>query len=437
MLKTAYRVGWSKETERKGDCMATVEDVQKAVELGDMAKVNSLLDTYLLSGDPDEQYGLSEWLGEIGFVEEAIKVLEHLEYLFPEESQLKIDRANLLIEADREDEALNLLMEVPKDDEYYPQALVTLADLFQLQGLMEAAENRLDEAIGLLPEEPLLMQAKAELLLDSGRYLESAKIYRDLNAAGIELEGVNFSERLAEVYSAGAAYEEALPYYEEALKNQVQPDVLFGAAVAAFQTRQYDRAVGRLDELIILDPDYFSAYLLKAQSLNMAEDYKGAYEAVKEGLKRDEFDKELYLFAGKLAMKLGSTEEGVEHLRQAVALDPEYMEAIYALAAYFHSNEMDEDVLELAEAVVASGDDWAGLYPMIAESYERTEQFEKASSYFELAYPSFRDDSDFLGKYARFLIEEGKRERALEVIKELQVLEPENQEWLDMQQSFE
>ncbi|WP_422124696.1 tetratricopeptide repeat protein [Planococcus sp. X10-3] len=417
--------------------MATVEDIQKAVEQGDMGKVNALLDTYMLSGEPDEQFGLSEWLGEIGFVEEAIKILEHLEYLFPEENQLKIDRANLLIEADREDEALNLLMEIPKHDELYPQALVTLADLFQLQGLLEAAENRLDEAIGLLPDEPLLMQAKAELLLDSGRYLESAKIYQDLKDAGVKIEGVSISERLAEVYSAGAAYEEALPYYEEALEEQVRPDVLFGAAVASFQTREYERAVARLDELIALDPDYFSAYLLKAQSLNMAENYKGAYEAIKEGIKRDEFDKELYLFAGKLAMKLGQTDEGVENLRQAVALDPEYMEAIYALISYFHSQEMDEDVLELSEAVVASGDDWAGLYPMIAEAYERSEQFEKASAYFELAYPAFRDDPEFLGKYARFLIEEGKRERALEIIKELQILEPENQEWLDLQQSFE
>lgn len=417
--------------------MATVEEIQKAVELGDMGKLNALLDSYLLDGDPDEQYGLSEWLGEIGFVEEAVKVLEHLEYLFPEESQLKIDRANLLIEADREDEALNLLMEIPKDDEYYSQALVTLADLFQLQGLMEAAENRLNEAIALLPDEPLLMQAKAELLLDSGRYLESAKIYQDLKSAGVEIEGVNLSERLAEVYSAGAAYEEALPYYEEALEDQIQPDVLFGAAVAAFQTQQYERAVQRLDELIVLDPDYFSAYLLKAQSLNMAEDYQAAYSAIKEGLKRDEFDKELYLFAGKLAMKLGNTDEGVENLRQAVALDPEYMEAIFALVSYFHSKEMDEEVLELVEAAVESGDDWAGLYPMVAEAYERTEQFEKAATYFDLSYPAFREDPEFLGKYVRFLLEEGKRERALEVLKELQILEPDNQEWLDMQQSFE
>ncbi|ANU13386.1 TPR-repeat-containing protein, putative component of Menaquinone-cytochrome C reductase [Planococcus halocryophilus Or1] len=417
--------------------MANIEQIQKAVEQGDPNLLNTLLDDYLLKGDPDEQYGLSEWLAEIGFVEEAIKVLEHLQYIFPEEAQLTIDRANLLIDADREDDALNALMEIPKDDELYAQALVTLADLFQLQGLLEAAENRLNEAIDLMPEEPLLQQAKAELLLDSGRYLESAKIYQELEAQQVEIEGVNISERLAEVYSAGAAYEEALPYYEKALEDLATPDVLFGAAFAAFQTRQYEMAVRRLDELIGIDPDYFSAYLLKAQSYNMAEDYQPAYKAISEGLARDEFDKELYLFAGKLALKLGKVDEGVEHLRQAIALDPEYMEAIYTLVSYFHAQEQDDEVLELAEMVVESGDDWAGLYPMVAEAYERTENYKQATVYYEKAYSSFKDDAVFLKKYALFLIEEGKRERALEIIKELQALEPENPEWFDWQQSFE
>lgn len=417
--------------------MASIKDIQHAVEQGDPRSVNESIEAYLLSGDPEEQYDLSEWLAEIGYVEEAIKVLEHLQFVFPEESQLTVDRANLLIEVDREDEALNALMEISKDDELYPQVLVTLADLFQLQGLIEAAESRLNEAIELLPEEPLLQQAKAELLLDSGRYLESAKIYQDLKREGTQLEGVDLSERLAEVYSAGAAYEEALPFYEEALKETQKPDVLFGAAFAAFQTRQYEMAVRRLDELIGLDPDYFSAYLLRAQSLNMAEDYEGAYQAILKGIERDEYDKELYLFAGKLALKLGKAQEGVENLRQAIALDPEYMEAIYTLVSYFHAEELDEETLELAKSVIESGDDWAGLYPMIAEAYERTEQFAKAGEYFGKAHPAFRDDPNFLEKYARFLIEEGKRGEALEIIKELQALEPENPEWFDWQQSFE
>ena len=138
-----------------------------------------------------------------------------------------------------------------------------------------------------------------------------------------------------------------------------------------------------------------------------------------------------------MALKLGKSTEGVQHLRQAIALDPEYMEAIYTLVSYFHAQEQDEDVLELAEMVIESGDDWAGLYPMIAEAYERSEDYTQAMVYYKKAYGSFKDDSAFLKKYALFLTEEGKREAALEIIKELQVLEPENPEWFDWQQSFE
>src|SRR5690606_23486711 len=112
MIRTHFSVGWKYETERIGDSMTSIKVIQKAVEQGDPDSVNALLDPYLLNGDPDEQYDLSEWLADIGYVEEAIKVLEHLQYVFPEESQLKVDRANLLIEVDREDEALNTLMEI-------------------------------------------------------------------------------------------------------------------------------------------------------------------------------------------------------------------------------------------------------------------------------------------------------------------------------------
>ena len=75
--------------------------------------------------------------------------------------------------------------------------------------------------------------------------------------------------RLAETYSAGAAYEEAIPYYEEMLQEKTLPDTLFGAAFAYFQIGNAERAVTLLDELIEMDPDYFSAYMLLGQSLSI------------------------------------------------------------------------------------------------------------------------------------------------------------------------
>ena len=155
----------------------------RAMEEGNIEKLDTLLEAFLLQGDPDEQYELADLLAQYGFLQQAVQVLDHLHYLFPEENQLKIDQAQLYLEMDKEDEALELLTTVEKSSDAYPQALLTLADYYQMIGLYEVAEQKITEAIGIMPNEPLLLYAKGELLFETGRYLEAARIMEDLISA--------------------------------------------------------------------------------------------------------------------------------------------------------------------------------------------------------------------------------------------------------------
>ena len=74
------------------------------------------------------------------------------------------------MELGNEDEALDLLLEIEETSPEYPQALLVLADYYQMQGLFEVAEKRINEALAILPDEPLLHFAKAELLFETGRF---------------------------------------------------------------------------------------------------------------------------------------------------------------------------------------------------------------------------------------------------------------------------
>ena len=47
------------------------------------------------------------------------------------------------MEMGNEDDALELLLTVPDDAPEYPQALLVLADYYQMQGLFEVAEQRI------------------------------------------------------------------------------------------------------------------------------------------------------------------------------------------------------------------------------------------------------------------------------------------------------
>lgn len=417
--------------------MGTIEQLQLAVQEGQLQKITQLLEAFLIEATPNEQYEIAELFMHYGYLQEANQVLEHMQFLFPEEAQLMIDRANVLMESDEEDEALELLLAVPHDVPEYPQALLALADYYQMQGLFEVAEVRINEALGLLPHEPLLQFAKAELLFETGRFAEAIRLYEQLLERHKEFAGISLSSRLAEVYRAGANYEEALHYYMVTLEDEVTPDLLFGSAYAAFQTEKYELAIQQLEDLQELDPDYFSSYLLLAESYAMIENNKLAYEVIQNGLKRDEYDKTLYLFAGKIALKNQLVKEAIDYLQEAVALDPEYMEAILTLMSIYASEENYEAIIDLYEQIVNDQFDWSALAPFAAEAYNQEEQFDKAYVIYKEAYNDFKEDIEFLEAYSYFLIEDGKRQEAREVVERLLKLQPTEQRWMDLYESME
>ncbi|GED18498.1 tetratricopeptide repeat protein [Kurthia gibsonii] len=417
--------------------MTIQQQMVEAMEQGDLNQIHALMEEFKLHVDPDMQYEVAGYLMNLGFIHEATSVLEHLQFLFPEENQIKVDRASLLMEINQEDEALDLFLSIPQDAEEYPQVLLALADYYQMQGLYEVAEKHMNEALELLPDEPLLHFAKAELLMEMGRLSEAARLYENLYKNQKEIAGVRLVERIAEVHRTGAAFEDAYYYYLEALKESTSPDLLFGAAYSAFQLEMYEAAARYGEDLRALDPDYFAGYLLLAQSYAMMEDNVKALEVIKEGIKRDEYDKELFLFAGKMAIKNKLPEEAEAFLRQAIALDPEYMEAVHTLVSILSSEERDEEVVELIEGLSKDDFEWTALSIFAALAYDRLEMYEEAYTHYRQAFEDYKEDVDFLEKYVYFLIEDGKRQEALQIVALLRGLQPEEPQWIDLQASFD
>jgi len=413
------------------------QDIIQAIEGGEIDHVDTLLESLFLKETPEVQYGIYELLLQYGYLPQAKKVLEHLRFLFPDEAQIAIDYASVLIELGEEEDALDLLLTIDESAPEYPQSLLILADYYQMQGLYEVAEKRINEALEILPDEPLIRFAKAELLVEMGRFTEAARIYEELHKQQKEIAGVLLAERLAEVYRAGGGYETALDYYMEALEEKVTADLLYGSAYCAFQCEKYETAIRQLEDLKELDPDYFSSYLLLAQCYAMLEDNQKAYSIIKEGIKRDEFEKSFYLFAGKIALKNKLPEEAIGHLQKAVALDPEYMEAILVLMSVYHQMERYDDIIELYESLQKEQFEWISLFPFVADAYAKNEQYERAYEIYKSAYNELKDDPSFLENYCYFLIEDGKRDEAREVVQRLIQLQPTEVEWVDLLESLE
>ncbi|MBE1554121.1 tetratricopeptide repeat protein [Sporosarcina limicola] len=409
--------------------MGQLQEVEKSILEGDVEAIGRIIDRLDNSSDFDMLYEAAGLLASYGFMREADRLYETLRTHMPDEAQLKIDRAGTLLELGEEDEALLLLTDVQPEDDEYVQALLALADYYQLSGMAEAALSKIKEAHALIPHEPVIRFAYAELLLDSGKFGEAMRHYLDLNEETDEIGGVSIVSRLAETYSAGAAYEEAIPYYEEMLQANPIPDTLFGAAFAYYQSDNAERAIVHLENLIDMDPDYFSAYMLAGQALARTGDDRKAYDMFTKGIRRDEFDKELQLTAGKSALKLGLIVEAEKHLQEALALDPEYNEALISLASLYSTMERDDELIDLLSY---SKDEYLEV-PLLeafqAYAYERLEQFEDAYVSYSKAYIGMKDDQEFLEHFTKFLLEEGKRDEALIIAKELIEMDPNNDYW--------
>ncbi len=409
--------------------MGQLQEIERYIREGDVEALGRIIDQLNESTDFDMLYEAAGLLADYGFMREADRIYETLRFHLPDEAQLKIDRASTLLELGEEDEALLLLTDVSPEDEEYVQALLALADYYQMSGMAEAALSKIKEAHAIVPHEPVIRFAYAELLLDAGKYGEAARLYLELHEETDEIGGISLLSRLAETYSAGAAYEEAIPYYEEMLQDNAMPDTLFGAAFAYFQSGNAERAVPILNNLIQMDPDYFSAYMLAGQSLSVVGEDQEAYDMFKDGIKRDEFDKELRLAAGKSALKLGLPGEAEGHLQQALALDPEYIDALITLASLYNEREQDDELLDLLSQTKDEWDDIPLMEAFMAYAYERAEHYDDAYVSYRKAYVGMKDDHGFLESFAKFLLEEGKREEALVIVKELVNLVPENEYW--------
>ncbi|MBG9655987.1 tetratricopeptide repeat protein [Cytobacillus firmus] len=412
-----------------------MDKVNKIITLLENGHHEEALESYqqiLLDGSHEERFLLAEELFQYGFLEESKALYERLLEAYPEEGELLVLLAETHIDLGNEEEAILVLERIDEHDPSFPQSLLLLADLYQMDGLFEVSEQKLLKAKEILPDEIIVDFALGELYAEQGRFLEAKRIYENVLRKEDIIAGINVNQRLADILSSGGAFEEALPYYEKALDDKLEINTLFSYAFTALQAGFNRTAIEKLTELKELDPEYHSLYLYLAQAYEREEEAGKGLEAVKEGIKQDEFNKELFFYGGKLALKNGNEKEAEDMLRQALALDPEYVQAAILLNKLLLQQERYEDVIEITEMLNELEE--PQLIWDSAVAFQHIEEFSEALNKYQLAYTFFKQQPDFLSDYGYFLAEEGKRDEAAEIFNTLIKLEPGNEEYLDVLQ---
>ncbi|WP_343804285.1 tetratricopeptide repeat protein [Bacillus carboniphilus] len=408
-----------------------IENCLRSFESGEFENANKLYNEILTKGLPEDQLSLADGLSQLGFMEEALALYEAIHLQYPDEGEILLAIAETLQELGREDEAISYTSNISKDDSAYPQALLMEADIYQAQGLYEVSEKKLLTAKKVLPNEPVLDYALGELYAIEGKWLEAIDCYKEVEKQGSQ-EELQIDKSMAIALTSAGKFEEALSYYEKALEEKLDSDVLFGYGFAAEKAGYNQTAIDRWTELKELDPDYHSVHLLLAKVYEKEEMLPEGLAAVKDGIKNDPYHKELFYYAGKLSLKMGNEQEAENYLREALAIDPSYLDAIQTLIKLFIHHEKYEEAVDLIEYFEAEGEEHPQLTWDYAYCLQQLERFEDALSQYQSAYTYFKNKKEFLEDYGYFLMEYGLRNEAINIFTNILEIDPTNDEIRDI-----
>ena len=402
--------------------MNPIDQAIQLIEQDEIKKAVSILRDYVRQASDNDLITIADLFIELGLLDDARSILESLLEDYPDESDIRLVLAEIYIDLENDEQALNHLEAIDQSSDEYIASLMVAADLYQTQGLFEVAEQKLIEAKQLAPNEVLIDFAQAELAFSLGKYDDALFNYRKIHQQNDQIAEVDLTLRIAESLAAIGEFEEALDYYQDVEIDD--PEILFRYGFIAYQANRMDIAIHTWEELLKQDPEYGSVYNYLAEAYQEEGLIDQGYQATQKGLEIDPLNKELLLTAASLARKVGQNDESYRLARKAISIDPGYKAGILFLIENYRKEDDFEAIIDLLTHIIEQGEE-DGYYKWeLAKAYEAEETYDLALKYYQDAYNDFKDDSDFLKAYGYFLVEEGMREEAVQIFTRYLSIDP-------------
>lgn len=407
-----------------------MEDIYKIIDdinLQKLENLDSRVQEALQSNDDEGLFALGETLYQYGLTPQGLEVFRALYHKFPDEGDVLSYFIEGLVTENQIDEALEYLNEVPAS----PEKLLLEADLYQQINMLEVATDKLEQALQIQPNDPIIHFALAELLYFDGQYLRASREYDTVLESGeYEVNGVNLFSRLADSSLQSGNYQDALKWYDEINEQEMVPEDYLKKAVAYEKNDRTQEAIKITKSLLNKDPDFIQAYFYLQQLYENEKMFADAIEIGDEGLRLNQYYKELMYSTGALKIEHGDQNEAVNLLKQALEVDPSYQEPLLMLADFYRHQEDYVALIELLQ--YANEEDLDPTFTwQLAYALGQEERDKEAQHFYDLAYEALKDNADFLKDYYTYLIEISHVGEAKTILELLLQKEPHEERWHD------
>ena len=401
------------------------------LEKGQLKEAKKSFIWALRKDDDETLYNLAEELYGLGFNKRAQRIYEKLLQSYPDDDDLKANLAEIAIDDDDNDRALNYLTSIRPDSDNYLQSLLVAADLYQTEGELEVSESKLQEAYRLAPDEPAVLFANAELYYLMGNFERAIPYYFALIQKGYtEFAKVDLAGRLGMSYAQSGHYEQALGYFKQVAPIKQNSDLRFQMGMTQLHLKDYQAAEDSLNALIESEPDYASAYPQLAAALEGQAKDDEALKVMQEGLGVDQYNEQLFMMAGQLADRLGHPDLASQYLIKAHQLNPDSITITLALSQHLLLQGRHRDNLDLLLPLINQDEVDPQVEWNLARSYQAMDQDDQAGKFYQAAALALKDDSQFLHDYADWARQSGDPATEKGILKHYVKLVPTDTEML-------
>lgn len=386
--------------------MSHSENVVELLHAGQFDQMATEIEKALQVDSAELLADLAEYLSMMGFSSESRQVYEAISQENTANTDIILNLAEMKVDDGDLDGALALLYQVASTDDNYVAALVMIADLYQLDGVWEAALEKLQET-STISDSPLVSFAIAELHYNQANWQEAIDYFAKLSQRQIlELTKVSIYQRIGTAYASLGEFENAEKFLEKSLEINHDDTVLFELAQISAVLGEHKRAIDYFKQLDALAPDFDGYAYPYAQALIEENEFDSAFAVAKDGLSKNPTDAPLLHLTSRIAYALHDLKASETYLVQALDLAELHDETIFLLSNLYLLQADYEAVINLAPLL---DDDHALARWNIAKAYGELEQDKEALAiYDEINQSVLADNPEFLLDYAHILIRNGR-----------------------------
>ncbi|HET3087820.1 TPA: tetratricopeptide repeat protein [Streptococcus pneumoniae] len=385
--------------------MNNSQQMLQALEEQDLTKAEHYFAKALENDSSDLLYELATYLEGIGFYPQAKEIYLKIVEDFPE---VHLNLAAIASEDGQIEEAFTYLEEIQADSDWYVSSLALKADLYQLEGLIDVAREKLLEAL-TYSEDSLLILGLAELDSELENYQAAIQAYAQLDNRSIyEQTGISTYQRIGFAYAQLGKFETATEFLEKALELEYDDLTAFELASLYFDQEEYQKATLYFKQLDTISPDFEGYEYGYSQALHKEHQVQEALRIAKQGLEKNPFETRLLLAASQFSYELHDASGAENYLLTAKEDAEDTEEILLRLATIYLEQERYEDILDLqSEEPENLLTKW-----MIARSYQEMDDLDTAYEHYQELTGDLKDNPEFLEHYIYLLRELGHFEEA-------------------------